>query len=187
MLRGISVDPNDSSEDIGETGSTVAVDSAVTVEVDVTYMFAPSLGIELIAATTGHDLTASGGALNGADLGSVKVLPPTLTLQWHPFGEPGLLDFYIGAGINWTYFYSYDLSDDLAGLGVTDIGFSNSFGFAGDIGLSVYLGNNFHINGDIKYIQIQTDADIKVGADTLDKVSTDINPWVFGLGVGWKF
>ncbi len=186
-LRGISVNPDDSSEGIGDTGSTVAVDSAVTVEVDVTYMFAKSFGLELIAATTGHDLSATGGALNGADLGSVKVLPPTLTLQWHPFGEAGLLDFYIGAGINWTYFYSYDLSDDLAGLGVTDISFSNSFGFAGDIGLSVYIGDHFHINGDIKYIQIQTDADIKVGADTLDKVKTDINPFVFGLGVGWKF
>ena len=55
------------------------------------------------------------------------------------------------------------------------------------VGLSVYIGDHFHINGDIKYIQIQTDADIKVGADTLDKVKTDINPWVFGLGVGWKF
>ena len=77
--------------------------------------------------------------------------------------------------------------EDLAGLGVTDINFSNSFGLAGDIGLSVNLGKSFHINGDIKYIQIQTDADIKVGSDTLDKVKTDINPWVFGLGVGFRF
>ncbi len=184
--RVINVDPNESSEEIGEFGSTVAVDSATTLEVDVTYMFVKNFGLELIAATTKHDLAAAGGDLAGADLGSVKVLPPTLTLQWHPFPE-GLLDFYIGAGVNWTYFYSYNLSDDLAGLGVTDINFSNSFGFSGDIGLSVNLGSNFQINGDIKYIQIGTDADIKVGSDTLDSVKVDIDPWVFGLGVGYRF
>jgi outer membrane protein len=185
-LRAINVDPNESSDEIGATGSEVAVDSATTLEVDVTYMFSNNFGVEVIAATTKHDLSATGGDLNGASLGSVKVLPPTAVLQWHPF-PGGLLDFYVGAGINYTYFYSYDLSDDLAGLGVTDINFSNSFGLAGDIGLSVNLGKSFHINGDIKYIQIQTDADIKVGSDTLDKVKTDINPWVFGLGVGFRF
>ncbi len=185
-LRGISVNPDDSSEEIGDTGTRVAVDSAATIEVDVTYLFAKNFGFELIAATTGHDLAAYGGALGGADLGSVKVLPPTLVLQWHPF-PAGMFDFYVGAGVNYTYFYSYDLSDDLAGLGVTDIKFSNSFGLAGDVGLNVYFGDHFHVNGDIKYIQIQTDADIKVGADTLDKVKTDINPWVIGLGVGYRF
>jgi outer membrane protein len=185
-LRGISVNPNDSSDEIGDFGSEVSVDSAATLEVDVTWMFANNFGLELIAATTKHDLAASGGDLAGASVGSVKVLPPTLTFQWHPFPE-GLLDFYVGAGVNYTYFYDYSLSDDLAGLGVTDIKFSNSFGLAGNVGLSVYLGNHFHINGDIKYIQIQTDADIRVDDATLDEVSVDINPFVFGLGVGWRF
>lgn len=185
-LRAINVDPNESSEKIGDTGSEVAVDSATTAEVDVSYMFNNNFGIEVIAATTKHDLAASGGALAGANLGSVKVLPPTAVFQWHPFPK-GLLDFYVGAGVNFTYFYSYDLSNDLADLGVTDIGFSNSFGLAGDIGLSVNFGEHFHINGDIKYIQISTDADIKVGSDTLDEVTVDIDPWVFGIGVGYRF
>jgi outer membrane protein len=185
-LRAINVDPNESSEKIGETGSEVSVDSATTVEVDVTYMLSNNFGIEVIAATTKHDLSASGGDLAGANLGSVKVLPPTAVFQWHPF-PGGLFDFYVGAGINYTYFYSYDLSNDLSGLGVTDVKFSNSFGLAGDIGLNVNFGDHFHINGDIKYIQISTDADIKVGSDTLDEVTVDINPWVFGIGVGYRF
>lgn len=185
-IRGINVDPNDSSERIADTGSKVKVDSASTIEVDVTWMFLQHFGVELIAATTKHDLEATGGDLSGADLGSVKVLPPTATLQWHPFPEK-IFDFYVGAGVNFTTFYSYDLSDDLAGLGVTDIEFSDSFGLAGNLGLSVYIGNHFHVNGDIKYIMISTDADIKVGSDSLDKVAVDIDPWVLGLGVGWRF
>ncbi len=184
--RVISVDPNDSSQQIGETGSEVAVDSATTLELDVTYMLSKHFGIEVIAATTKHDLAAAGGALNGANLGSVKVLPPTATLQWHP-GPGGLVDFYLGLGINYTLFYSYDLSDDLSTIGVTDIGFDNSFGLAGDIGLNINLGKNLHLNGDVKYIQITTTADIMTAAGTLDKVDVDINPWVFGLGIGYRF
>lgn len=184
--RVINVDPNESSDEIGDFGSRVAVDSATTLEVDATYNFTKRLGIEVIAATTGHDLSARGGALAGASLGSVKVLPPTAVLQFHPL-PGGLFDFYFGAGINYTIFYSYDLSSDLAGLGVTDIKFDNSFGLAGDIGINFNLGHHLLINADVKYIQISTDADIKVGSSTLDSVSVDIDPWVFGAGVGWRF
>jgi outer membrane protein len=185
-VRAINISPNDGSDPIGDFGGEVTVDSQTTVEVDVTYMFSPNWGVEVIAATARHDLGVQGGDLNGANLGSVKVLPPTATLQWHPFPE-GLLDFYLGAGINYTYFYSYDLSSDLAGLGVTDVDFSNSMGFAGQVGMSINLGKSFHLNGDIKYIQIDTDADLKVGSDTILSVETDVNPWVYGVGIGFKF
>ena len=185
-LRAISIDPNESSEEIGELGSEVAVDSATVPEVDITYMFTERLGLEVVAAIADHDLSATGGAVNGADLGTVSLLPPTAVLQLHPF-PGGLFDFYIGAGVNFTTFYDYDLSDDLAGLGVTDIEFDDSFGLAGNIGLSVYLGDHFHFNGDIKYIQITTDAEVIAGSATLDTVGVDIDPWVYGVGVGWKF
>lgn len=185
-LRAINIDPNESSGTIGGTGSEVAVDSATVPEVDVTYMFTKHLGVEVVAAIADHDLAASGGALAGADLGTVSILPPTVVLQFHPF-PGGLFDFYLGAGVNYTNFYSYDLSDDLAGLGVTDIDFSSSFGLAGNVGLNVWLGDHFNINGDIKYAQISTDAAIRVGDGTLDTVSVDIDPWIFGVGVGWRF
>jgi outer membrane protein len=185
-LRVINIDPNESSGTIGDTGSEVAVDSATVPEVDVTYMFNNRLGIEVVAAIADHDLTASGGAVGGADLGTVSILPPTVVLQFHP-APGGMFDFYIGAGVNYTNFYDYDLSDDLEGLGVTDIDFSSSFGLAGDVGLNVWLGDNFNINGDIKYAQISTDAKIKAGSDTLDTVAVDINPWIFGVGIGWRF
>jgi outer membrane protein len=116
----------------------------------------------------------------------VSILPPTVVLQFHPF-PGGLFDFYIGAGVNYTNFYDYDLSGDLADVGVTDIDFDSSFGLAGDVGLNIWLGNHFNINGDIKYVQISTDAKIKVDGGLLDTVTVDINPWIFGVGVGWRF
>lgn len=185
-LRAINIDPDESSEEIGNFNSTVAVDSATVPEVDITYMFSGNFGLEVVAAIADHDLSAAGGAINGADLGTVSLLPPTAVLQWHLAPE-GLFDFYLGVGVNYTTFYDYDLSDTLASLGVTDIDYDDSFGLAGNVGLSVYLGDHFHFNGDIKYIQISTDAEIQVGSDVFDTVGVDIDPWVYGLGVGWKF
>jgi len=184
--RVIDIDPDVTSQEIGDTGSAVAVDSAYTLELDVTYMFNKSVGLEVIAATAEHDLAASGGALNGADLGSVWVLPPTATLQWYIIPE-GMLNLYAGVGINYTVFYSYDLSADLAGLGVTDIDFDNSFGIAGDLGVNLNFSDNWMINGDIKYIQIGTTADIMTADGVLDSVDVDVDPWVFGIGVGYRF
>jgi outer membrane protein len=183
--RVINIAPDASSSQILDTGTTVDVDSAWTLEVDLTYMFSENVGLELIAATANHDLATTGGALGGANAGSVWVLPPTLTLQY--FFGTGEIRPYVGAGINYTVFYSYDLSADLAGLGITDVTFSNSFGFDGNIGIDFYIGDKWLINADIKYIQISTDADLRVGSDILDTIAVDIDPWVFGIGAGIRF
>ncbi|MCG6949327.1 MAG: outer membrane beta-barrel protein [Acidobacteria bacterium] len=184
--RVINVSPNESSGPILSFGGEVGVDSATTLEVDVTYMFSKRLGLEVIAATTGHDLSAAGGDLAGASLGDVKVLPPTAVLQFHPL-PGGLFDLYFGGGVNFTLFYSYDLSADLAGLGVTDLEFDESFGLAGNIGMNFNLGDNLLINVDLKYIKIGTDVDVMAGSDALGTIGVDIDPWVFGAGVGWRF
>jgi outer membrane protein len=184
-VRGISISPNDSSSEILDTGTEVTVDSKTTFEVDLTYMFSDNVGLEVIAATARHDLATAGGALGGADAGSVKVLPPTVTLQYFFGGET--IRPYIGAGVNFTYFYSYDLSTDLAGLGITDVEFSNSFGFAGDVGIDFGLGGSWLLNLDAKYIMISTDADLMVGGDVLDTIDVDVDPWVYGVGIGYRF
>jgi outer membrane protein len=186
-LRVINIAPNDSSSTILDTGTEVTVDSKATVEVDITMMLSESWGLELIAATAAHDLATSGGDLGGVNAGEVKVLPPTLTLQYF-FATDGGWHPYIGAGVNFTLFYDYDLSDALAGVGATDVDFDESFGFAGDIGVDIDLNEKWLFNLDVKYIMIDTDATIEVaGGGSLDTISVDIDPWVYGIGVGVRF
>ena len=185
--RLINVSPNDDSSQILDTGTSVAVDDAFVPEVDLTYMFNKKWGLEVIAATSPHDLSTENGALAGADAGEVWVLPPTFTLQYHSgWGEA--IDFYAGVGLNYTLFYSYDLSDDLAGLGVTDIDFDSSIGLAGNLGVDFKLSDKWVFNIDIKYINITTDATLELPNDAvLAEVDVDINPIVAGIGVGYRF
>ncbi len=64
-LRAISVSPDDSSGDIAINGTSVpnsgvGVDADIVPELDITYMFTKHIGLELILATSNHNVTARG-------------------------------------------------------------------------------------------------------------------------------
>lgn len=186
-VRALGILPNDSSEIILDTGSAVAVDDGYTVEVDLDLMFSDRWGLEIVAAAAEHDLKVKGGTLAGADAGSVWVLPPTVSLQYH-FPPSGGASFYAGLGLNYTKLFSYDLSRDLEGLGVSDITFSDSWGVAGGLGVDVDFGGSWFFNVDAKYITLSTEADLRLAAGgSLDTIKVEIDPFVFGFGIGYRF
>ena len=186
-LRGISINPNDSSDTIAGLGSDVAVDSAIVPEVDFVYRFQKHFGFELVLATARHDLKASGGILPGYNLGSVRLLPPTFTFQYY-FTPNEKIEPYVGIGVNWTRFYSYNLPDGLASLGVKSLDFSNSFDVAAQVGMDVKFNSHWLFNVDVKYVRIDTDVGIRlVTGGTLDTVNVKVDPWIFGVGVGYRF
>ncbi|MBP7580976.1 OmpW family protein [Vogesella sp. XCS3] len=141
-------------------------------EVDFTYMLTNNVGVELILGTSKHTLTAG-----GADIGSVKVLPPTVTAQYH-FNPQGEFRPYVGAGVNYTRFYSLK---DKSGLKLTVD--KNSFGPALQVGMDTPLTKDIFLNFDVKKIWIKT----KVKAGGADAGTLDINPLVTSVGIGTKF
>ncbi|MCK7495383.1 MAG: outer membrane beta-barrel protein [Comamonadaceae bacterium] len=167
-LRGIGIYPNDDSDIPG-----VGVDSAWTAELDFTYFFTPNVAVELIAATAKHQVT-----LDGQEIGKVGVLPPTLTLQYH-FTQFGAFKPYVGAGLNYTYFYDRDLAN-----GALEIG-RDSWGAAVQGGVDYMLDRHWSLNFDVKYIWINTDVEVKSTGAKVGEV--DIDPWVFGIGVRYRF
>ena len=100
--RLLGVLPDESSK--VSAGGEAKVDDAVVPEIDFSYFFTDNIAAELILATTRHDVEWSTGP---TDLGSVWLLPPTLTLQYH-FLPHGKFQPYLGAGLNYTLFYSVD-------------------------------------------------------------------------------
>lgn len=146
------------------------VSSEWTPEIDFTYFVTPHIGMELILATQRHEVT-----LNGASLGKLSHLPPTLTVQYH-FQPTPTIKPYVGAGINYTHFYNVDLAP---GLTID----RNSFGGALQAGVDIAVTQNGYINLDVKKIWINTD--IKSGGTKLTNL--EINPVVWGVGYGFRF
>lgn len=186
-LRGIVVSPTESSGEVsGIPGSRVGVTDSVMPEVDFTYMVTDRIGAELILATTKHKATGR-GSLSAIDtVASTWVLPPTLTLQYH-LAPGSKVRPYVGAGVNYTIFYSEDASSALEGaLGSTKVRMSDSAGYALQAGVDIDLGSRTFLNLDVKYLDIDTTARLTTGAGT-NRVRVSIDPLVFGVGVGRRF
>ncbi|HPF97830.1 MAG: OmpW family protein [Mangrovimonas sp.] len=180
-LRGIAVIPNESAT-IEAIGGDVAISNAFVPELDFTYFFNKNLAVELILGTTRHDVKAVSTAVGDIDLGDVWLLPPTLTLQYHLNTET--VRPYIGAGLNYTLFYGVD-----EGPVADDVEYDSALGFAFQLGFDFDINDRWFLNLDAKYILLNTDVTVDatsalgatVGADV------DINPFIAGFGLGYKF
>lgn len=49
------------------------------------------------------------------------------------------------------------------------------------------LTDNVMINAQVRYINIDTRAYVDVGPDARAKVGVDVDPWVYMVGLGYKF
>ena len=188
-VRAIDVIPNDSSGSILPSfpGEKVNVDSAIVPEIDFTYMVTDYIGLELIAATTKHHINGVTGTTGSiGQLASTYVLPPTLTLQYHLI-PTGKFHPYVGAGLNYTFFYKDKASGGLqAAVGPTTVHLSDSFGWAAQAGMDIDVADNLFVNFDVKYIDMRTKARLNTTALGLETVKVKINPIVVGVGVGFR-
>lgn len=189
-VRGILVAPDESSSGITPSfpNERVSVSNSLMPEVDVTYMVSDHIGLELIAATTRHRVSGVTGTTGGIGrLATSWVLPPTLTLQYHPI-PTGPVRPYVGIGANYTIFHSEDASDALeAAVGPTRIRMSDSFGWAAQAGLDIDIGRNLFLNLDVKYIDMDTIARLDTTVAGTQRVRVSIDPLVFGIGIGTRF
>jgi len=167
-------------------GTGVMVDNDTIPELDITYMIAPNWGVELILGYSEHNVTSFGVGPYVAAVGAdpqvidAKALPPTLTLQYH-FAPNSNIRPYIGAGINYTYFFDEETAGALTN-GV-DVSMESSWGLAAQAGVDVAINDDWFVNLDVKYIDMDTKANFSNGLS----VELDLNPIVWGVGIGRSF
>ena len=187
-VRGIVVAPTENAGPVLPTFPTgsVSVNNSVTPEVDFTYFVGDNVSLELIAATTKHSASGTGAISGVGKVASMWVLPPTLTLQYH-FAPKDQISPYVGAGVNYTLFYSEKASKGLnTAIGATKVSTGSSFGYALQAGVDIPMGQNMVFNIDVKYIDIDTTVKLTTGA-LVNRVNVSLDPVVAGVGIGWKF
>lgn len=177
--RALGVLPDEDATITGAvTGSQINIDSSLVPEVDFTYFVTDHIALELIAAVTPHDVSTKTSSAGALDLGDAWLLPPTLTAQYHLTGM-GKCKPYVGAGVNYTVFFNED-----KGSSVTGVDYGNSFGPVLQAGVDYMLDDHWMVNMDVKKVWINTDVKFNNGAIRAD---VDINPWLVGVGIGYRF
>jgi len=194
----VNVDPSGNSESIVlPTEPATVLPGGVDVDDDTqlsiigTWMVTDKWGLELLAATPfEHDISQPD---LGIDAGSTKHLPPTLSLQYYPRGGSDGWQPYVGIGVNYTYFFDEDIDPALgdalgAVLGATSaqLELEDSFGLAGQVGVDIPLNDNWMLNAGVWYIDIGTTADVRTDVGTVS-FDVDIDPWVYNVGIAYKF
>ncbi len=175
-VRALGVVPDeDSSVTAGGTrlNGDIDVSNALVPEVDLTYFLTNNIAVEAIAGTARHELD-----FNGANLGDVWILPPTVTLQYH-FNPQNAFSPYVGAGINYSMFYGED-----AGKGFNNLDVDSGVGPALQAGFDYWINDHWGVNLDVKKIWLDVDASLNNGAI---KADVELDPWLIGAGVSYRF
>lgn len=200
LVRGriINVNPDSSSTEVkvggvSQTGYNVGVNDAWTLDIDITNMISDNFGVELLLdPSTKHDIVGKNAISGLGTIGETTVLPPSLIAQYH-FSPKSQFQPYVGLGLNYTMFFKSKSSSSLYNAlnGVTDLEIDNKMGWVAQAGADYDMGNGWFVNADVKYIGLKTTATFDVGTKgtTIGKASVDvdINPWVYGIGIGKRF
>ena len=172
-------------------GSSADVDSNTQLGITGTYMLNNRWGLGLLAATPfSHDVDATTGdlGLGTVGAGTVKHLPPTLTLQYFPLAADSPFQPYVGAGVNYTVFFGESVDRELESvLGRGKLDLDNSWGLALEAGIDIALGDQWLLNAAVWYLDIETDAAFKFDSGVTVDTNVDIDPWVYALTLGYKF
>lgn len=194
IVRGriVNVNPNDDSGSLFvggvDTGPGVNVDSDTIPELDITYMITPHWGAELILGYSKHTVTGekSPTPLSLGEVIEAKALPPTLTLQYH-FSPNSNIRPYVGAGLNYTYFFDEEVAGSVLPAPGDKVKMDSSWGLAAQAGVDIGINDDWFVNLDVKYVQMDTTARFTNTAAGDAQIDADIDPFVWGIGIGRKF
>ncbi|MEN1834325.1 OmpW family outer membrane protein [Pseudomonas lijiangensis] len=191
------VDPQEESGELKFDGNKVSGTKAslngdTQLGLTFAYMLTNHIGIELLAATPFNHTVSVSGLGPGLDgkLADVKHLPPTLSLQYYPMAPSSKFQPYAGIGINYTTFFDNDLTSNRKDQGFSNLKLKDSVGLAGQLGMDYLITDNVLLNASVWYVDIDTEATVDGPAAlgfSKTKVSVDIDPWVYMVGVGYKF
>lgn len=173
-----TVQPKSDNGEITALAADVEVDGATMFTFNLTYMVTSNIGIELLAAAPfEHDID-----IGGSRLGVTKHLPPTLSVIY-AFNPGSKVTVYGGVGLNATLFFEEDLT---GGLDPVNLSLENSWGAAALVGIDVEINDNWFVNADVRYFDIDTKARITAPGLSL-KETVEIDPWAVGVNLGYRF
>lgn len=171
-----AVDPKSGNGRLADGTLPVRVDTDVKPTLTFEYFVRDNLGVEVIAAWPfEHDISIAGLGT----VGSTRQLPPTVSLQYH-FNTKGKVSPFLGAGVNYTTFFSEDTRGALAGARLK---LDDSWGLAAHAGVDFALNERSAIRIDARWIDIDTD--VKLDGAGLGTVNID--PIVYGAAYVMKF
>ncbi len=181
--RVLSLEPANESTGTLDALGGVQANSKYIWEIDASYFLTPNVALELIATTPQKHTVYLGGETDANKIGTLRHLPPTLTLQYHFAPTNPTVRPYVGLGVNYTHFSAVKLDANGSEVGGKVTLNNKSWGLAYNIGADFPITDKLSFNVDFKKIDIHSEAKldgVKVG-------TVKVDPVLFGIGIGYRF
>ncbi|KGJ06056.1 membrane protein [Paracoccus versutus] len=153
----------------------VDVGNSTRPSITFEYFIRDNIGIEVLGALPlKHSIKS-----NGTEIGTVKHLPPVVSVQYHFDVHPRWKPF-VGLGVNFTGFWDGEAKGPLAGQ---DLRVKNSLGLAAHLGVDHWINDRAALRADLRWIDIDPDVELdgtKIG-------TVEVDPLVAGISYVMKF
>ena len=170
------VNPKSDNGSVADGTLDVEIGSSARPTITAEYFVSDGWGIEALAAVPfQHDIELKGVG----KVASTKHLPPTVSLQYH-FNREGRVSPFLGAGINYTMFFSEETTGALEGA---DLELEDSWGLAARAGLDFAVGEKGAIRLDVRWMDI--DSDVIVEGQEVG--TAEIDPLAYGVTYVFKY
>jgi outer membrane protein len=148
-----------------------------------------ALGAPPVTKTVGKGPAKLGSVpFNGETIVTARWFAPTLLLEYNFFDESARLRPFIGAGINYTRFYSRQSTPagNAVGGGPTSVGLTTSVGPAITAGLSFQMTRHFYLYGSVSASEVDSDLTADT-AGVIRKTHVSFGPRTLVLSAGYSF
>jgi len=170
------------------TGLKADVNENTQFGVSASWIVAPHFGLELLGATPfEHKVKLKPEGGSSVKLGKASHLPPTLSAQYFFLKPQMRFQPYVGLGVNHTWFFNEKLAREQKAV-YDDFELENSWGWAAQVGADIQIGSGMYLNASVWKIDLDTKAKLRRRSDNAPvSVRTELDPWVYFLGLGFKF
>ena len=169
------------------TRSDVGADTEPTFA--FSYSFTDNVALQLdLGLPYKHKIYGAGSIVGVGQLATVKVLPPTLSVQYRFFDPQAKLRPYVGLGATYAYFADETGSGQLTA--VSDIGgppttfsIKNKLAATGEIGLIYNINERYF--ADVYFSKTWLKTQVSFSSGQTQQMT--LNPQAVGISVGYKF
>jgi outer membrane protein len=169
-------------------GGNVGVEDNTALAFEIGYALDDRWTARLVFGAPPTTTLSAAGTLKGfvpplsGTLGKTQYGPAVLSVTYR-LGDFGMVQPYVGAGINYTRVFS-TTDGDVAGLKI-----DNAFGTALEAGVDIPLGKSWGLFLDVRKVFVKTSASGSIPGlgGTAAKVDLDLNPLIVHSGVSYRF
>lgn len=181
-LRAAGVVMQDSGSTITKLGGRWQSTSAAGPDLDASIFITPYIAIGIGVSTSHHAFTLQHSNVGVVPVGSARLIVPSVTLQVHPRTE-GWIRPYIGVGPT-----AAILTNPRPGNTIVDqLYFDSKIGAVLQAGIDLHVGGPFVVNLDVKHLLVTTVAYSPHPPRTPVQAKVNLDPTLFGIGLGYRF